>query len=375
MQLMVDGNGVVLGSAGSNPGKGGFLSITKDARKPVIADVAKLAGVSIPTVSRVLTGNIPVSPEKRERVLAAIEQLNYRPSSMARALRSGERKMIAILAASTDHYGYAQTIAGMEQAAQAAGYSVIISTVKSHDEEDVEAALKPALEQQVTGVLVIDFDPSGTELLRRMPEGILAVAASGFAEGHPGFPYAFIDEYSAGRQATEHLLSLGHRTVHHLGLFPLTQFSGRYEGWRDTLLEAGIEPPPVLPALRSGKSGYEQGLRIAEHSDITAVFCSNDGLALAAMRALHERGIRVPEDVSLVGWDNQPFTEYTMPALTTVEPAFNDLGRDAFSLLARQMSGELNVQNSISIPRMIVRESTAPSSRAADRAVSMRRAK
>jgi DNA-binding LacI/PurR family transcriptional regulator len=371
---MVDGNGVVLGNTGSNPGKGSVLSVTKDARKPVIADVAKLAGVSIPTVSRVLTGNIPVSPEKRERVLAAIEQLNYRPSSMARALRSGERKMIAILAASTERYGYAQTIAGMEQAAQAAGYSVVISTVRSHDEEDVEAALKPALEQQVTGVLVIDFDPSGSELLRRMPEGIPAVAASGFAEGHPGFPYAFIDEYSAGRQATEHLLSLGHRTVHHLGLFPLTQFSGRYEGWRDSLLDAGIEPPPVLPAQRSGKSGYEQGIKIAGDRRITAVFCSNDGLALAAMRALHERGVRVPEDVSLVGWDNQPFTEYTMPSLTTVEPGFSDLGRSAFSLLVRQMGGEPNVQNSVNTPRMIMRESTAPSSRAVEPAAAARNA-
>ncbi|MFJ5956346.1 LacI family DNA-binding transcriptional regulator [Paenarthrobacter sp. NPDC092416] len=334
------------------------MRISKDSKPPVIADVARLAGVSVPTVSRVLTGNIPVSEGLRAKVEAAIKELNYRPSSLARALKSGERTMIAIFAASTSAYGYANTLAGIEAVAQAAGYSVVISAVKSAEESDVKAALEVALQQQLAGIIVLDFDPSAAEVLKQLPSAIPTVAASGFPVGQPGFPYAFIDEYAAGRAATEHLLELGHSTVHHLGLFPLTQFSGRYQGWHDALTDAGITPPPVLEATRAARSGYEQGLRIAADPGITAVFCSNDGLAVAALRALYEKGIKVPDDVSIIGWDNQPFSEFTWPALSTVAPDFNDLGVRAFRMLEQRLSGVEAVADSSVGPVLLQREST-----------------
>jgi DNA-binding LacI/PurR family transcriptional regulator len=336
------------------------MRIIRDDRPPVIADVARLAGVSVPTVSRVLTGNIPVSEERRKRVLAAIEELQYHPSPLARALKSGQRTMIAIFAGSTEMYGYAYTIAGIEEAAKAAGYSIVISAVKSAEPSDVQAAVELALQQQLAGVIVLDFDPSAAEVLRQLPGTVPTVAASGFPTGQPGFPYAFIDEYAAGREATEHLLNLGHKTVHHLGLFPLSQFSGRYQGWNDALTDAGITPPPVLEASRAALSGYEQGLRIAADPEITAVFCSNDGLAVAALRALLENGIRVPEDVSIVGWDNQPFSKFTWPALTTVAPDFKGLGQRAFGLLQRGLSADEAVSDSTAVPVLLERESTAP---------------
>jgi DNA-binding LacI/PurR family transcriptional regulator len=334
------------------------MRIAKDSRQPVIADVARLAGVSVPTVSRVLTGNIPVSEERRQRVLAAIEELNYRPSSLARALKSGQRSMIAIFAASTSRFGYANTVAGIEQVAQEAGYSIVVSAVKSSEEADVKAALEVVLQQQLAGIIVLDFDPSAAEVLKQLPSTIPTVAASGFSSGQPGFPYAFIDEYAAGREATEHLLKLGHPTVHHLGLYPLTQFSGRYQGWHDALTAAGITPPAVLEASRDARSGYEQGLRIAADPGITAVFCSNDGLALAALRALIEKGVRVPDEVSIIGWDNQPFSEFTWPALTTVAPDFGDLGGRAFRLLQKLLAGSEDVQDSTVTPHLLEREST-----------------
>ena len=336
------------------------MRISKDDRPPVIADVARLAGVSVPTVSRVLTGNIPVSEERRNRVLAAIKELQYHPSPLARALKSGNRTMIAIFAAGTETYGYAYTIAGIEEAAKAAGYSIVISAVKSADPADVQAAVELALQQQLAGIIVLDFDPSAAEVLKQLPGTVPIVAASGFPAGQPGFPYAFIDEYAAGREATEHLLELGHRTVHHLGLFPLSQFSGRYQGWKDALTDAGIAPPPVLEASRSALSGYDQGLRIAADPDITAVFCSNDGLAIAALRALLENGVRVPQDVSIVGWDNQPFSQFTWPALTTVSPDFKGLGHRTFGLLQQSLAGPEAVADSTAVPRLMERESTAP---------------
>lgn len=340
------------------------MRIAKESRQPVIADVARLAGVSVPTVSRVLTGNIPVSEGLRSRVEAAIKELNYRPSSVARALKSGERTMIAIFASSTSAYGYANTVAGIEEVAQAAGYTVVISAVRSAEESDVKAALEVALQQQLAGIIVLDFDPSAAEVLRQLPRDIPTVAASGFPTGQPGFPYAFIDEYAAGRQATEHLLALGHHTVHHLGLFPLTQFSGRYQGWHDALTDAGVEPPAVLEASRAPRSGYEQGLKIASNPQITAIFCSNDGLAQAALRALHEKNVRVPEEVSIIGWDNQPFSEFTWPALTTVAPDFKELGTRAFQMLQERLSGVENVPNTTAAPLVLQRESTSrPSQR------------
>jgi DNA-binding LacI/PurR family transcriptional regulator len=338
------------------------MKITKTERQPVIADVARLAGVSVPTVSRVLTGNIPVSEERRKRVLAAIKELQYHPSPLARALKSGKRTMVAIFAASTETYGYAYTIAGIEEAAKAAGYTIIISALKSPDASDVHAALELTLQQQLAGIIVLDFDPSATEVLRQLPKTVPTVAASGFQAGQPGFPYAFIDEYAAGREATQHLLDLGHRTVHHLGLFPLSQFSGRYQGWRDALTDAGITPPAVLEASRATRSGYDQGLRIAYDPGITAVFCSNDGLAVAALRALLEKGIRIPEDVSIVGWDNQPFSEFTWPALTTVAPDFKGLGKRAFGLLQQSLSTAEEVPDSTAVPRLLQRESSAVAS-------------
>lgn len=335
-----------------------------EKRKPVIADVARLAGVSVPTVSRVLTGNIPVSEELRERVHLAIDELQYHPSSVARALKSGERRMIAVLTSSTERHGYTLTIGGIERAAQEAGYSVVISTVKSAGVEDIKAAIGAALEQQVAGAVVIDFDPAGAQLLSHIPPHVPVVAASGFSQGKKGFPYAFIDEYSAGLEVTRYLLGLGHKTVHHLGLFPLTQFSGRYQGWLDALAEAGIEAPPVLPANQVPRSGYDQGLLIAEDPSITAVFCSNDRLALAALRALHDRGVRVPEDVSLIGWDNQPFTEFTLPSLSTVEPNFGDLGRRVLHMLLARADGQPSVSDTSAAPELVLRESVAPPSQA-----------
>lgn len=334
------------------------MRISKESKPPVIADVARLAGVSVPTVSRVLTGNIPVSDALRAKVEAAIEELDYRPSSLARALKTGQRTMIAIFAASTATYGYANTLAGIEEAAQAAGYSVVISAVKSAQDADVQAALELSLQQQIAGVIVLDFDPSAAKVLKQLPGNLPTVAASGFAVGQPDVPYAFIDEYAAGRAATEHLLTLGHRTVHHLGLFPLEQFSGRYEGWRDALKDAGINPPPVLEATRAAGSGYAQGLRIAADPGITAVFCSNDGLAVAALRALQEKGVRVPREVSLIGWDNQPFSEFTWPALTTIAPDYRDLGVRTFALLQQRLSTHEHVPDSTARPRLLEREST-----------------
>src|SRR4051812_45723220 len=147
-------------------------------KPPTIADVARVAGVSVPTVSRVLTGNIPVAEKRRAQVLKAIEELGYRPNAAARALVSGRRSMIAILAANTSRYGYARTVEGIEEAARAAGYMVVITVVETAEAEAVNTAVDMVLSHAVAGVIVLDFDEPGHAAMSALPRNVPVVVAA-----------------------------------------------------------------------------------------------------------------------------------------------------------------------------------------------------
>jgi DNA-binding LacI/PurR family transcriptional regulator len=337
-------------------------------RAPAITDVARLAGVSVPTVSRVITGSTPVRPEKRERVLAAIAELGYRPNGAARALVAGRQAAIAVLTGGTNRYGYAATLQGIEEAARLAGFIAMITVIESDDPEIVRASVDLALAHPVAGVVVVKFDPASGAALRLLspsPSSPPVVAASGGRSR--GVPHAVLDDTAAAVQATEYLLSLGHRTVHHLAIPAAGRRSGRAVGWRKALERAGAEVPDVLQCDWDPHQGYRLGLQLAERDDVTAVLCGNDELALGVMRGLYERGRRVPEDVSVVGFDGHPLGALSVPALTTVEQDFVGLGRRAFDLLAGLMgrAGEVGgdrhpPKSSVATPRLVVRESTAP---------------
>ncbi|HEY5518185.1 MAG TPA: LacI family DNA-binding transcriptional regulator [Cellulomonas sp.] len=334
----------------------------KDAQqlRPVIADVARVAGVSVPTVSRVLTGAVPVSPARRARVLAAIEELGYRPNAAARALVSGRRSMIAVLAGNTSRYGYARTIQGVEEAARQAGYTVVITVVESEDADVVDAAVNLVLGQPVAGVIVLEFDGPGREALKRLPHGLAVVAAAGgFRRGGP-VPYVLIDEQAAGRVITEYLLGLGHRTVHHVAVPTMGEPSGRTEGWREALVAAGAPVPEVLAGTWSPGSGYRIGLELLDRPDVTAVFCGNDDLAIGVLRAFVENGVAVPQDVSVVGFDDQPLGAFWFPALTTAAQDFDDLGARAFASLQHVLGGGGVPPSAVATPALVIRESAGP---------------
>lgn len=339
--------------------------MTRPHRPPVIADVARAAGVSVPTVSRVLTGSVPVSAATRRRVDQAIEDLGYRPSSAARTLRSGRPSMIAVLAGNTARYGWARTIQGVEFAAREKGYSTIVAVIDSVDDGDIDAAIDLVLTQNVAGVIILEFDAPGREAVRKM-KNVPTVAAAGGSRPRPSVPYALLDEGSAGREVTEHLLALGHRTVHHVAQPTLGRPTPRTSAWAAALRAAGAPVPEVLHADWTPRSAYEAGLRLATDREVTAVFCSNDDIAMAVARAFNDRGIAIPEDVSLVGFDNQPLSEFWQPALTTVHQDFEDLGRRAFRLLEALTEGGQQPRNSIVTPRLLLRETTcAPGARLA----------
>ncbi|MDN4483503.1 LacI family DNA-binding transcriptional regulator [Demequina lignilytica] len=327
-------------------------------RPATMADVARLAGVSLSTVSRMLSGGPPVSPKRQARIQEAIDRLGYRPSAAARALASGQSNVIAVLAGDTTIYGYATTIRGVEEAARALGYSVMIVVVDSAEPADVDAAVTTALSQQLAGVVVLKFDPPGVAALHALPAGLPVVALSGVRE--KDVPQALIDEAQAGEQLTKHLLDLGHPTVHHVRVPPSRREDGRTTGWRRALKKAGATVPPVIDVTWEPQTGRTVGRRIAEMPDVTAVFCGNDELAMGVIRGLADKGLAVPEDVSVVGFDDHPLAEVWMPALTTARQDFSSLGRRGLTMLARVIAGEPPEKAAHEPAPIVVRESSGP---------------
>ncbi|MCH7230584.1 LacI family transcriptional regulator [Glycomyces sp. L485] len=328
-----------------------------NSRNPTISDVAERAGVSVPTVSRVLTGAARVSPAKREAVEAAIAELNFRPSAAARVLVSRRPQTIAVVAGNTSRYGYAETIRGIEMAARAEGYTVMITVVESADEVEVDRAIGATLSQALAGVVVLKFDPPGVAALRRLSTDLPVVALSGTRE--TGVRQAVLDETGAAEELTDYLLGLGHRTVHHVRVPPSRRVDGRTTGWRRALLKAGAPVPPLLDGTWAPNSGIAIGRVLAEDPEVTAVFCGNDELAMGVMRGIADKGLRIPADISVAGFDDHPLAELWSPPLTTVEQDFEGLGRRGFELLLQVVEGSGGRRFSSELPRLVVRESTA----------------
>ncbi|WP_306208146.1 LacI family DNA-binding transcriptional regulator [Actinoplanes sp. RD1] len=327
-------------------------------RAPVLADVARAAGVSVPTVSRVLSGSTPVSADKVRLVMQAIQDLGYHPNAAARALVTGQRSIISVLTGDTTRYGYATTIQGIEEAARAAGLVVAITVIDRPDEKSVRAAVDLALTQPLAGAIVLEFDIQGSRALAALPD-TLALAAVSSSSSSRKVPRALFDDQAGGRKATDYLLSLGHRTVHHVAVPGSGRPSGRMLGWREALRDAGAKIPRPLETDWSARSGYDAGVKLARRPEVTAVLCGNDEVAFGVIKGLQSEGRRVPGDVSVVGFDDHPLAQLWTPALTTMGQDFAALGRTAVGFLLGRLTGE-----AYEAPRadlhLVVRESTAP---------------
>jgi DNA-binding LacI/PurR family transcriptional regulator len=332
--------------------------MSSQSKPPVIKDVAQRAGVSVPTVSRVLRDAPYVSEEKRARVLAAISELDYRPSPAARALVARQPNLIAVVAGNTSRYGYAETIRGVEESARAAGFTVSITVVESADDDTVDHAVGLVLGQSIAGIVVLKFDPPGVAALHRLPASIPTVAIAGVREA--GVPQAVLAEADAAEQAVDYLLGLGHRTVHHVRVPPSRREDGRTTGWRRALRRHGAPVPTVLDASWDPVSGRDVGHRLAADPSVSAVFCGNDEIAMGVMRGLADCDVRVPDDISVVGFDDHPLAQLWQPALTTVRQDFRGLGGRAFELLGTAMAGGRPPRYSTQRPRLVVRDSATP---------------
>ena len=314
------------------------------------------------TVSRVINGSPDVRDSTRERVLEAIRALEYRPSRAARDLSRGRTRSVTVMTSNTTLYGRAALLQGVEEAARAAGFHVDIGVLDSPRPAAIEAAIDRSCDPISGGVIVIAFDLAGVRALRALPPGIPAVAAveiNNLSDSRR-YPSVALDDRAAAYTATQHLLDLGHRTVHHVSIPSSTNSSARLHGWRSALRNAGAVVPQPVPGGWTPLLGYQAGQRLAADPEVTAVLCGNDDLALGVIRALREAGRPVPERVSVIGFDDTPAAAFYAPPLTTVRLDFVGLGRDCFALLQQVADphGKPPAQTAAA-PELIVRETTA----------------
>ncbi|MEY9930569.1 DNA-binding LacI/PurR family transcriptional regulator [Catenulispora sp. GP43] len=307
-------------------------------RAPVMADVARVAGVSQQTVSRVLNERPNVRPATRDRVMDAIRELGYRPNAAARTLVTRRSNTLGVISFNTTLYGPASMLYGIEQAAKQHDWFVTVAALGAMDRRSVFEAVERLRDQAVEGIIVIAPQTTAVEALANTPSDVPLVAVG--CGVHAALSAVAVDNEAGAERATSYLLDLGHRTVHHLaGPRSWLDAQERQAGWRRALTARGAAvPEPFNGGDWSARTGYDLGRRIARAAEVSAVFCANDHLALGLMRALQAAGRQVPEQVSVIGFDDIPDAEFFGPALTTVRQDFDELGRRALVALIRAIA-------------------------------------
>jgi DNA-binding LacI/PurR family transcriptional regulator len=325
-------------------------------RSANIFDVARLAGVSHQTVSRVINDHPNVRDSTRERVLTAIKQLRYRPSTVARAMVTRRSRNLGLITTGSPDYGPASTVLGFTLAAREARYGVSVTTILDSDPDYVRASVELLLHQSIEAVVVVASQRSIIRAIEATQLDLPLVAVE--PTGVLGSSHVAIDQYAGARRATEYLISQGHRDIVHLtGPEDSMDAAERLRGWRDTLTDHGLEAPEPEPGDWSPASGYACAVRlVAAGEPCTAVFSANDQMAIGLLHGFRDRGVTVPGDVSVVGFDDIPEAEHFEPPLTTMRQDFHQLGRDIMAAVLDQLD-DLSTPRSRLLPTIVVRQS------------------
>lgn len=324
-----------------------------------IFDVARMAGVSHQTVSRVLNDLPNVRASTRERVEQAIRQLNYVPSQAARALVTRRSRTIGLVATGLPDFGPSSIVLSFNRSARAAGYAVIASHPADIEGPTLRSAAEMLIRQSVEAIVLLAAERGVLDAFDGWELGVPLVAIASETRGRS--VRVSLDQYGGARRAVGHLQELGHRDIVHIaGPAGSMDAEERLRGWRDALVDAGM---PVVEPLRgdwSSDSGYDLGRQLLAERTPEAVFVGNDQMALGLLHAIQDTGLRVPDDVSVVGFDDVPDSEHFTPPLTTVRQDFLALGQEAVTaVLARLRDEEAAVLSPMQIPGLVVRASTA----------------
>jgi len=316
--------------------------------------------VSYQTVSRVLNDSPRLRPETRARVLEVIEQLGYRPNQAARALVTSNSRVIGVLVATrVANYGVQTILYEIEDAAREAGYTLAIVTTAS-DDHSVRTALEQLDGQAVRAVAVVAPQSRVFDLLSSTPLRVPYVLLD---PERRDVPHSIsVDQFEGARLATRHLIALGHRRIIHLaGPQDWIEAEARMQGYLREVADAELMVRPPVLGDWTAEFGYRAGQELVGGEDFTAVFCSNDYMALGLLHAFRERGVRVPEDVSIVGFDDIPEAAHFWPPLTTIRQNFVDVGRLSVDALIREIhAGEHHHEPVAVAAKLVHRSSTAP---------------
>ena len=327
-------------------------------RKPTINDVAQVAGVSFGTVSRVLNDAPDVSAATRKRVLQVIKDIGYRRNRAATALVTSRSMSIGILSDGSPRFGPVGTLMALENVARKKGYATTVISVEKPDEESVQAALDTLDDTGVGGIIVIaplvEMAAAVWNASFRVPVEMIAAGASSTPNV---FTYSENQELGA-RLATQHLIDLGHTDIAHIA-GSMDWFDGRVRkrGWEAALRDAGLPQGLCIEGDWSPRWAYETGLKLVREDRVPqAIFAASDHTALGLIRAFAENGVRVPEDVSIVGFDDIEGSDFFLPPLTTVRQDFAALATMSMEVLTGAMEGR-EVDRTPIAPTLVVRNS------------------
>jgi DNA-binding LacI/PurR family transcriptional regulator len=324
-------------------------------------DVAARCGVSYQTVSRVVNGSPLVAEKTRARVIKAIAELNYRPNLAARRLATQRSSLIGMIGSHMTYYGPAQVMVSVEETAKRQGYNLIFAGVEQTRETQLLAAIDDLCEHQVDGLVIgVRFERSVLAVREHCRSVPFVSVGNRIVKDVPA---VVINQSYGVTLATRHLLELGHQKIACItGPPEWPAAKERYRAWARTIKNAGLEPGPLVKGDWSTESGFRAALQLtgAGSSPFTAIVACNDHMALGALRALHAKKIRIPQQISIVGYDDLPESRFFEPPLTTVHHDFIAEGESCVTMLLRMMKGE-SVVNAVEVfrPELVVRESTA----------------
>lgn len=325
-----------------------------------IKDVAKAAGVSPAAVSRHLNGRISLPADTRARIDKAIVELDYRPNLMAKRLSTGRTEALSLVTPHINNPFFTEFAATVEAAAAEAGYSVYFSSTQGEAEREI-AAIRRLRDRHVDGMIFLPSRKDDGTLLKEL-EGLTNIVLVDEDVEGAAQPRILVENEAGLRMAVNHLVGLGHREIGFVGGGPEGVLSAveRERGFREALAGHGLEPWGIFNGEYSREHGAETGARLLQGPLPTALIASADEIAIGLIEVFRPAGIRIPEDISLVGFDDARYSALIAPPLTTVRQPVTRLGHLAFDHLLKAMAGEA-VAHETRVPvELVLRESSAP---------------
>jgi len=350
-----EGGRISAGRPGARPGR---MRSPGKRGVPSMIDVAQLAGVSPQTVSRAINRPETVRPAIRDLITAAIEQLGYRRNLSARALVTNQTRNLGLVDSGSSIPGHASMLMAIENAAREQDYAVTVALVAKPGPDAISAAFTHLMDRGVQGIIVLANTTDLAEASRRVPTDVPVVIVAGGMAPRTELRVVGVRQEEGAQMATRHLIDQGYTSIAHLAGPPRWLDAGlRDQGWRSALALAGLTSTVLGQGDWSARSGHSIGIEQANSQLPEAVFIANDQMALGFMLALHERGVRIPHDVAIVGFDDLAGSGYFYPPLTTVRQPFSQVGHTAIDVLLRALLGAPPESHSVS-PELIVRESS-----------------